>query len=477
MKKLFTILMAVMLTSVVFGQVNRPIYRLDQPINGADERTNWVGGNANFEYYTIMEEGEKMAMRLPAAAALPTGDLTITKVKFGWQDHGGTDVPVANPDFNVQIYTGGNGNWIGNSTATGTINRTYDLTVQGELLHQQSYTATANGWQEVVLTEPVAIPNDGTEIWIVIECLGTTVSWVCEPEMNEEWWGQYLDYYNRAPQNPTAEDPGGWVWWTPTYVFDTDNDGENDTYGTTKYPIKALIDNGEAYVAESDWRVDMYSWESFEDQEVVDYIYFDEYALQDSLYLAVGLWNMGGDTCYSDGTLRIYIEDSYVVLDSFSLADLTEEHIAPATEPLSGYIFRYIPDFLGGMMAFSDMEANGLTFPFYVCASFTTEGNDPILDNNTGCVEITNVDPEDGINEVNTTSLNVYPNPACNVINVDNAAGAQISIYNIAGQEVMAIEAANANESINVASLSEGVYVVRVVNGNEVATSKVSIVR
>ena len=71
----------------------------------------------------------------------------------------------------------------------------------------------------------------------------------------------------------------------------------------------------------------------------------------------------------------------------------------------------------------------------------------------------------------------VYPNPACNEIHIDNMAGAQISIFNIAGQEVMSIENASASATINVANLTEGLYIVRVVNGNEVATSKVNIVR
>ena len=73
--------------------------------------------------------------------------------------------------------------------------------------------------------------------------------------------------------------------------------------------------------------------------------------------------------------------------------------------------------------------------------------------------------------------VNVFPNPANNVINVENAAGSQISLFNITGQEVLSIEVANANAAINVADLAEGIYVVRVNNNGKVATSKISIVR
>ena len=81
-----------------------------------------------------------------------------------------------------------------------------------------------------------------------------------------------------------------------------------------------------------------------------------------------------------------------------------------------------------------------------------------------------------GISE-NESNVAVYPNPACNVLNVESEAGSQIFIYNMAGQKVMNIETADANESINISSLAEGVYVVRVVNGNAVSNTKVSVVR
>ena len=74
-------------------------------------------------------------------------------------------------------------------------------------------------------------------------------------------------------------------------------------------------------------------------------------------------------------------------------------------------------------------------------------------------------------------TVNVFPNPASTAITVENVAGAQISVFNIAGQEVLSVEAANANETLNVSALPEGMYIVRVVNGTEVGTSKVSIVR
>ena len=100
----------------------------------------------------------------------------------------------------------------------------------------------------------------------------------------------------------------------------------------------------------------------------------------------------------------------------------------------------------------------GYEFPMTLCLNIeytsTTEYNgvDPNTNNNTKCVEVI----YDNKIAENANNLNVYPNPACNEIHVDNVAGAQISIYNIAGQEVMSIENADANATINVSNLTEG---------------------
>ena len=124
-------------------------------------------------------------------------------------------------------------------------------------------------------------------------------------------------------------------------------------------------------------------------------------------------------------------------------------------------------------------DAEGLSWPLQLCLNinpnFTDPSSyiDPNLDDNTYCIT---VDYDNGIQPYNNT-VNVFPNPASTAITVENVAGAQISVFNIAGQEVLSVEAANANETLNVSALPEGMYIVRVVNGTEVGTSKVSIVR
>ena len=196
----------------------------------------------------------------------------------------------------------------------------------------------------------------------------------------------------------------------------------------------------------------------------------------DSLYLAFEMGNMGPDTAYGHVYFDCYVECNGITTtliedDDWDLSQTTNGYMLP------GYGWWSVDG--GGLFDFAnDFVELGLSFPFELCIHCDWVGNqsndyDPDTTNNTYCIT---VDYDNGINE-KTNDLMVYPNPACNEITIDNAAGAQVSIYNVAGQEVMSIENANASATINVANLTEGLYIVRVVNGNEVATSKVNIVR
>ena len=454
MKKLFTFLMAMVITTMVFGQFTKTYYPLDQPILATqDDRTGWIGGTEDYQYYFELVEGEKIAMRLPAAGELPTGNLTVTKVGFGWQSGVTGTSTVFDPNFRILIYAGGNGDWINLEECTTTIIYTTDTNVQGNLLYSQDYMCENNGWQIVELNEPVALPAN-QEIWIAIQALGASCTWVCPDDNGEhqDWWGQYLDFFNTTNM--------GHIWFVPAF-------GDNPPYVTAKYALKVLIDNGEAYQNTTDWWAQMYSVQSAEDQESITYLYVDDFMMEDSLYLAFGIWNMGPDANTADGRVHMYIENTeYDIIDTnlgVMLEDLT-------IESGRGLLYRNT----GGILAFSDMDEMGLTFPFNVCISYESFGYDPVASNNTACAEITDIDL--GVSETANT-LTISPNPASTYIKVENAAGSQITVYNLAGQEVLSVASAEANETLNVSNLNAGLYIVRVVNGNEVSTAKVSIVR
>lgn len=85
------------------------------------------------------------------------------------------------------------------------------------------------------------------------------------------------------------------------------------------------------------------------------------------------------------------------------------------------------------------------------------------------------------ISENNNTFLNVYPNPANNMLNIEfdsqfEKENATISISNMLGKEVIAINNITSNKtSIDVSSLVNGIYFVNTnVEGN-VSTEKIVI--
>ena len=125
------------------------------------------------------------------------------------------------------------------------------------------------------------------------------------------------------------------------------------------------------------------------------------------------------------------------------------------------------------------MDDNSLTGTFEVCVAIDLWSNtltDANTSNNTACLTV-HRGSSTGISEVADGEVNVYPNPATTVINIDNAEGAQISVYDLSGRMVSNVESASANQTIDASNLAKGMYIVRIANGNNVITKKVNVVR
>lgn len=73
--------------------------------------------------------------------------------------------------------------------------------------------------------------------------------------------------------------------------------------------------------------------------------------------------------------------------------------------------------------------------------------------------------------------IQVYPNPANNQLHVDNIEGGTISVYNLIGEKVIELANANKFNTLNTSNLSSGSYIVKVVNDNQVKTTKINIVK
>ena len=72
----------------------------------------------------------------------------------------------------------------------------------------------------------------------------------------------------------------------------------------------------------------------------------------------------------------------------------------------------------------------------------------------------------------NVTKVKLYPNPTSNILNIEAATNVQnIVIYNVLGQEVMNKQTNGTSVSLDVSSLNSGIYVVKTtIDGNESTT-------
>ena len=68
----------------------------------------------------------------------------------------------------------------------------------------------------------------------------------------------------------------------------------------------------------------------------------------------------------------------------------------------------------------------------------------------------------DDVEEAAVESVSLYPNPANDIVRVEGATATEVKIYNSLGQLVKTVE--NTNE-INVAGLPEGIYLLRITDG------------
>ena len=79
---------------------------------------------------------------------------------------------------------------------------------------------------------------------------------------------------------------------------------------------------------------------------------------------------------------------------------------------------------------------------------------------------------------VEKTSVNVYPNPASNFINVEASSNiSNVEIYTISGQKVGDFTANGTQTVISTSNLSNGMYMMRINTENGVINNKFSVVR
>ena len=448
--------MAMAFVSMSFAQlIETPVTNVQNPNM---DRSDWYGFTSNSSSAFIFDAEAEYLLRIPAGA-IPAGT-QLTKVLFEHltsESFGAsyTDDPFGAEQYTIKIYTGTTYvpvTYIGSQDGQ---EHTYDSLNPGTLAYSMIYSPTETGLQTVELTTPFVVP--AADFCVSIYCADKSAGGLCPT--NDACADQSYAY---------MDDETG--WWH--YQFGAVG---SSTYYHKPWLLAVYYDDGQPYQPKSDLYAEMYNPnDGATYPNEVQWVEVDRYT--DSLYFYGGFFNMGIDSSYGNYYLSLYI-DGTTPLYIWEREPLAEEY--EGINPMYGS--RIGPMGLVGIENWPDLNIS-IEEAFDLCINITYEsapeynGVDPNLENNTYCVTYSKENPYVGVQE-NTNTLTVSPNPASTYINVENAAGSQISVYNIAGQEVMSVEAAEANETLNVSNLNAGLYIVRVVNGNEVSTAKVSIVR
>jgi len=103
---------------------------------------------------------------------------------------------------------------------------------------------------------------------------------------------------------------------------------------------------------------------------------------------------------------------------------------------------------------------------------------DVTMNTSTGNDQVTMTTSALSINEVETTDLLIYPNPAKSSLNISSFSNIQrVEIFNLVGQ-LIATESYNAeNVNINISDLSNGLYIAKVTTTDGTMTKKFNVVK
>ena len=80
-----------------------------------------------------------------------------------------------------------------------------------------------------------------------------------------------------------------------------------------------------------------------------------------------------------------------------------------------------------------------------------------------------------GVEDISAEAVSAYPNPAKDVININlngSLTSADLTVYDMAGKQVLVTSLNDTENQVNISSLASGMYIVKLINGNQVFDSK-----
>ncbi len=82
-----------------------------------------------------------------------------------------------------------------------------------------------------------------------------------------------------------------------------------------------------------------------------------------------------------------------------------------------------------------------------------------------------------GLDENTNDQINVYPNPASDIVNITNATYSDIMLYDVYGKLIMADQHISSNYSLDVSKVAIGSYILKVLNKEKTSSIKINVVR
>lgn len=99
---------------------------------------------------------------------------------------------------------------------------------------------------------------------------------------------------------------------------------------------------------------------------------------------------------------------------------------------------------------------------------------DPNPSNNKACIPFSR---PLAIEDAGIASVSVFPNPASTSVTLSGVAGSQVQLFDLSGRRLSVIESATENQQLDVSSLAEGLYIVRISNGGSTVSKKLNVIR
>jgi len=250
-------------------------------------------------------------------------------------------------------------------------------------------------------------------------------------------------------------DPGSWI------VLPIEKDGASE-----------FIDSNNLYIA----AIECY-WAN-------DSLYIGADNISPSWWLA-GRLRIGGvgndDWSFTNEVPMIRLN-----FEGFNIPSVLEIEDSATTSIIAGELYTYTPQATGGTGNYS---FSCTTKPAWLDWDGTTlSGTPAVSDIGDGDVEIEvsdsistatytfTIDITNSIQNIGNI-IGIYPNPAKDLINIKNAENSNIIIYNIEGEEFFNIENQKSIISVDISSLSEGLYFVKVVKNSQIFTQKINILK